>query len=274
MGFLSWLGIDNTTVAKNIADENVSAVAQVINDAVQNCSQNITNEVFNFIDAQKINVGGNFVVNTENTLIVKQQCLQSIQAVTDLETSLQAAASQTAAAISQQLQLSSAKAKNVIDINAQIADEIKNVFVQNCSLQGFDLIANNIKLNDDTIGGSVIINSKNYVDSVVSCSTNSSTIDNLKQKLVVQIQQEATAKVESFLLPFFIAIAIIIGIIALFLFLPALFRGSKSKTTTSSTGTSNGDLALLEAAAASRPRQPVTRAPVGSPTVSMTPVSR
>lgn len=233
------------TVTKNTVDANISAIASVIEDAVQNCSQRVDNEVFNTIQAQDIVVGGNLVLDNENTLIVKQQCLQSEKAVGDLDNTLQASASQLAASLSQQLELSSSKAKNVIDINAQIASEIKNRFVQNCSLQGFNFIANDIKLNDDTIGGSIIINNKNYVDDVVNCSTQGSTMETLRNRLEVEIEQSAIAWVESFMLPIIIGIVLIIGLIALFLFLPALFGGKKQ--TPPQQSSDDGALSLLAA---------------------------
>lgn len=245
--------------SKNIATENIDAIASVINDAVQNCGQRVSEEVYQNIQAQGIDVGGDFTLNADNVLIVKEACLQSETAVNDLDQSLQAAASQAAAAISQQLELSSAKAKNVIDINAQIASSIKNEFVQNCSLQDFQEISQNVTLTDDTIGGSVIIDAKNYTDSLVSCSTQGSATDRLRQRLEIEIEQEATAKVENFFAPFFIALAIIIGIIALFLFIPMVFRGKKETPTQAPSD--DGALGLLAAIGSESPPSTLTTSP-------------
>ena len=211
--------------ATNVVDENVSAIASVVNDAVQNCGQEVNQDIAQFISLNNTDIGGDLRVNANNSLVLKEGCLQSEQASTQLDQALQSTASQTAQAIAQQFGfLSSAKAKNVIDINAQIASEIKNNFVQICANQTSQSIQQDIKLSDDQIGGSVIINAKNYQQELVECSTQGSTIQRLKDQLTIQISQQATAKVENFFMPFFIALLVVVGLIALFLFLPALFR--------------------------------------------------
>ena len=233
------------SIAKNIADENISSIASVVNDAVQNCSQTIDQQIVQDFVANDTRFKGDVTLKAENVLILKDGCLQSEQASTQLNQALQSAASQTASAIAQQFTLDSAKAKNVIDINAQIASEIKNRFVQVCSNQATQDITQRVKFTGDTIIGNVSINAKNYVQSLVECSTQGDALDNLRNQLEIQIDQNATAKVENFFAPFFIALLIIIGLIALFLFLPKLL--SKKKPTTIINQGDGASAALLAA---------------------------
>nr|QBK92254.1 MAG: lipid membrane protein [Pithovirus LCPAC304] len=243
----------NKPVAKNIVDENLSAIASVINEAVQNCSQTVTQDIFQQILIQNTDIAGNLEIGAEQTLILKQDCLQSEKAETKLDSSLQAVASQTAQAIAQQLELSGAKAKNVIKINAEIASSIKNWFVQNCSQESSQLIAQNVTLTGDTIGGSVILQADNYTNNLIKCSTQGSATLSLKSSLETEISQSATAKVESFFGPFFMAILIIIGVIALFLFLPALFRGRTTVKQAPAAKQDDGALSLLAALGSESP---------------------
>lgn len=212
---------------KNIAEENLQAIASVVNLAVQNCGQTLTeNQVTNVnLSGAKV---GEVIINQDESLILKEGCLQSEDATSKLDQALQAAASQTANAISQQYQLSTSKSKNVIKINAQMATEIKNRFVQNCSVKSSDQQRTNVNARDAQIG-TLIINQKEYIDDLVSCSTDGQINIDLKANLTSTISQEATAKVENFLTPVLIAIVVIVGIIALFLFLPAIFRGRETK---------------------------------------------
>ena len=85
---------------KNIAKENLDSIASVINDAVQNCSQTL-----GVSDIQNINlsglVGKDVDISQTNSIILKEGCLQSEAATSELDAALQAAASQTASASSQ-----------------------------------------------------------------------------------------------------------------------------------------------------------------------------
>jgi len=232
-------------IAKNVVDENISAIASVVNDAVQNCGQTVNQQIAQTVRISEGTIDGNLILDSENWLILKEGCIQSEQASTQLDQALQSAASQTASAIAQQFELNGAKAKNVIDINAQIASEIKNRFVQVCANESNQDIDQLVELSDTTVEGSVTLNAKNYQQSLVDCSTQSEAIDNLRNQLVIQIEQNASAKVENFFAPFFIALLIIIGLIALFLFLPKLL--SKKKPTTIINQGDGASAALLAA---------------------------
>lgn len=217
----------NSPSAENVADENLSAIASVVNDAVQNCGQKVNQEIAQTVKISDGTITGNLVLDSENWLILKEGCLQSESASTQLDQALQATASQAAQAIAQQFELDSAKAKNVININAQIASEVKNRFVQVCSNESNQEINQLVELDKTTVDGNITLNAKNYQQSLVECSTQGQALTDLKNQLVVQINQSASAKVENFLMPFFIALLVIIGLIALFLFLPRLFEKKK-----------------------------------------------
>jgi len=209
--------------SENIAEENLSSIASVINEAVQNCSQTLGVSDIQNIDLSGF-VGQNVTLSQTETILLKEGCLQSEAATSQLDAALQAAASQTANAISQQLDLSTSKSKNVIKINAQMATEIKNKFVQDCSNTVSTTAVQNVNATNARIG-TLVLDQKSYINDLVSCSTSGNINDSLRTNLEATISQEATSKIESYFAPFLIALAVIIGIIALFLFLPALFRG-------------------------------------------------
>jgi len=264
--------IEGGTESKNVVKENISAIASVINEAVQNCSQTISEEIFQNIDITGLKTFGNVDISAKNMLMLKEGCLQSEQATNQLDQALQSAASQTATAIIQQLpSFSSAKSKNIYNINAQIASSIKNEFVQNCSNTIDSGINQNIKISDSEIGGSLVVGAENYVSDLVSCSTKGDATNKLSQQLILQIQQEASAKVENFFLPFVIALALIIGIIALFLFLPALLGGRKPKTKQQQSG--NGTEEILRAIGRDSKRSLGSTAPSSASSSSTAPSS-
>jgi len=214
--------------AKTKAEISIEAIAQVINDGVQNCSQQLTNEEFNNIriDGSRIR---DLDLNIDQFAKVKTQCLQSEEATTQLDQALQASATQVAKSVSQQLELSTAKAKDVIRLNALAASTIKNNFVQQCVATETQEVRNDITVENSIIG-SLVINSDQYIRDLVSCSTRGQQISDITEQITATIEQEASATVENFFAPFLIALVIIIGIIALFLFLPAIFRGRSSSS--------------------------------------------
>jgi hypothetical protein len=214
--------------AKTKAEISIEAIAQVINDGVQNCSQQLTNEEFNNIRIEGTRIR-DLDLNIDQFAKVKTQCLQSEEATTQLNQALQASATQTAKSLSQQLELSSAKSKDVIRLNALAATTIKNNFVQQCVSTETNQIRNNITVENSIIG-ELIINSDQYIRDLVSCSTRGQQINDITEQITATIEQEAAATVENFFTPFLIALAIIIGIIALFLFLPAIFRKKQTST--------------------------------------------
>lgn len=225
----------NAPSTENVADANLTAIASVVNDAVQNCAQEISQDIAQYAQFNNDKIQGSINISAENSLVLKEGCLQSEQASTQLDAALQATAAQTAQTIAQQFSLDSAKAKNIIDINAKIASEIKNNFVQVCANQVSQDIRQSVNLSDTEVAGSITLNAKNYQEAMVKCSATGTSINNLKQQLELQINQSAIAKVESFFLPFFIALMVIIGVIALFLFLPSFFK----KSTPTSGGSNN-----------------------------------
>lgn len=235
----------NAPSTKNVADANLTAIASVVNDAVQNCAQEISQDIAQYAQFNNDKIQGSINISAENSLVLKEGCLQSEQASTQLDTALQATAAQTAQTIAQQFSLDSAKAKNIIDINAKIASEIKNNFVQVCANQVSQDIRQSVNLSETEVAGSITLNAKNYQEAMVKCSATGTSINNLKQQLELQINQSAIAKVESFFLPFFIALMVIIGVIALFLFLPSFFKKS---TSSSGGGSNNGNKNIEELA--------------------------
>lgn len=232
------------TQSEDIAEENLQSIASVINLAVQNCGQTLTESQVNNINLTAFK-GKQVTINQKESLALKEGCLQSEAATTQLDQALQAAASQTASAISQQLQLSTAKSKNVIKINAQMASEVKNRFVQNCSNQASEQQVTNIQAEGAEIG-TLIINQTEYINDLVSCSTQGNVNDALKNNLKTSISQEATAKVENFFTPFFIALVVIVGIIALFLFLPTIFRGRETETRAPAAAAAGGESGIMK----------------------------
>jgi len=217
----------NGPSTENYANLNLSAIASVLNMALQNCSQTLTEDQVNNIVIKDSKVK-DLDINQNESIVLKVGCLQSEEATTQLSQALQAAASQTATSIAQQLELSSSDAKNVIKINAQMASSIKNEFVEKCVDEISEKQIVNIQVDDSEIGN-LIVNQTEFLNDLVTCSTKGSVNQKLVDNMKFTISQQATAKIESFFTPFLIALAMIIGIIALFLFLPSIFKGRKTE---------------------------------------------
>ena len=228
----------NGPSSENYANLNLSAIASVLNLALQNCSQTLTEDEVNNIILKDSKVK-DLVINQDESIVLKVGCLQSEEATTQLSQALQAAASQTATSIAQQLELSSSESKNVIKISANMASSIKNEFVEKCVDEISEKQVVNIQVEDSEIGN-LILKQKDFLNDLVTCSTKGTVNQKLVNDMTVSITQKATAKIESFFTPFLIALAMIIGIIALFLFLPSIFKGRKSEDTRNNSGEGGG----------------------------------
>jgi len=224
----------NGPSTENYARVNLSAIASVLNLALQNCSQTLTESEITYIGITDSKLE-NLNITQNELIVLKEGCLQSEEATTQLSQALQAAASQTATAIAQQLELSSADAKNVIKISANMASSIKNEFVEKCVDEISEKQVLDIKVQDSEIGN-LVVKQTEFLNDLVTCSTKGLVNQKLVDDMKVSISQKATAKVESFFTPFLIALAMIIGIIALFLFLPSIFRGRKTEDNRNNSG--------------------------------------
>ena len=224
----------NGPSTENYATLNLSAIASVLNLALQNCSQTLTESEITTIGISDSKVK-NLNITQDESIVLKVGCLQSEEATTQLSQALQAAASQTATSIAQQLELSSADSKNVIKISAQMASSIKNEFVEKCVDEVSEKQVQNIKVQDSEIG-TLVLKQSEFLNDLVTCSTKGSVNQKLVDDMKFSISQKATAKIESFFTPFLIALAMIIGIIALFLFLPSIFRGRKTEDNRNNSG--------------------------------------
>ena len=224
----------NGPSTENYARVNLSEIASVLDLALQNCSQTLTeSEITNIaITDSKLK---NLNITQDELIVLKEGCLQSEEATTQLTQALQAAASQTATAIAQQLELSSADAKNVIKISANMASSIKNEFIEKCVDEISEKQVLDIKVQDSEIGN-LVVNQTEFLNDLVTCSTKGSVNQSLVDNMKVSISQKAAAKIENFFTPFLIALAMIIGIIALFLFLPSIFRGRKTEDNRNNSG--------------------------------------
>lgn len=233
MGLLSFL-FGSGSEATDSVTESINAMASVVNDAVQNCTQQVDQTI-----AQDINISNADInrLNIDNNQFasLKASCLQSNTSVNQLKQDMASAASQVAKSVSQQFSLDSAKASTVARLYANVGESIVNNFVQNCANKTNQDIQQHITIGSPNGEADIgILNLKNnqQVTDYISCSSSSNTTNDLSQQIKQTISQEADAKIESFLGPFVIAAAIVLGIIILVLFLPSIFGNSKGEKST------------------------------------------
>jgi hypothetical protein len=217
---LGFAGCDDAN-AKDVITENIKAMASVVNNAVQNCQQQISLDIAQNIQVDNSNIR-EFNDNASEYAALKASCLQSNTSVTQLKQDITSAASQVAKATTQQIAIDGSKASTVAKIYADIGESIVNTFVQKCATEEREQIVQNISFKDSNIGVANI-NDRLVAQDYVTCSTQGNVTNLLKQQLALTIEQEAEARVENLLTPLVIAAAIILGIIILLLFLPLLF---------------------------------------------------
>jgi hypothetical protein len=252
---MSLLGLifgNNTASVTDTVNESINAMASVVNDAVQNCTQQVNQTISQDISVSNANIGQLNLTN-DQIASLKASCLQSNTSVEQLKQDMSSAASQVAKAVGQQFQLSGSKANVVANLYTNVGESIVNKFVQDCSTQTNQQIQQNITIGAP--GGRTEIGVVNLANDQVSidfinCSARGSTTTALSQQIVDTIQQEAEAKIESFFGPIIIAIAIILGIIILILFVPLAFGSSRRQT---QSGDGNGLKSTLLALGALSP---------------------
>jgi hypothetical protein len=172
-------------------------------------------------------IEGGIRINQNDSLVFQSGCLQSSQVQNNLDQELQQSASQIARAINSDfLSLNKANASNVANLTSQLATFVKNTAIQNCANTVFSQQA--VQVNAEVVLGGIVINQTAYLNGVGQCIANQAANTKITDAFEQSINQSATAKTESFLAPFLTAFLVILGLIALFLFLPSFFRGRET----------------------------------------------
>lgn len=198
------------STAENIATETIQALVNVSNFASQSC----------VISADQIqsanisgNTGGNFNIreNWSQFLVLDSKCIQSVTFQNNISQLMSQEAEQIAKAISQQFQLSSANAKNVVNETANLSIQISNSFVQNCA--GYESQIQSVNLTDNTdVNANVYQNWEQYNASQFQCVMQDQAVNNTTQRIQQSVDQQAEATIQNF---FAVLFGIIFGIFAI-----------------------------------------------------------
>ena len=194
-------------VTKNIINQHMSASVKVLNDTVQNCGTQMTQE-------QLLDVAGsgNTVrhVDFSSMMSADISCSQTASVQNDISQKLSSKMEQMAKSIMGAISLNpgNAEATNISKASLALGTTIRNSFNQNC---GSSLNSNQtLKVggNNNTIE---FISYKQAASIVKNCVQNSSAVTSAKQDLEAAIKQVATAEKKG--LSLMMLVVIILGII-------------------------------------------------------------
>ena len=206
-----------TSVAENKIDESINIMINVLNSSENNCISQ-TQQSARIISY----AGGGATVNVNCTIsqssTIDTNCAQNTQTQTKLNTELFQSGQQQAEAISQFFSLSSAKSSNVYESYAELSQTISNVYTQTCiadSAQYAEVI--NIAEDEGTVINTTC-DIYQVAKTTTSCIQNNSSVNDIRNKIVQQVEQEAKAKQQSFFAWLAIIAVAIVGFVALILF--------------------------------------------------------
>ena len=202
--------------AENIATESVQALVNVSNNASQGCVVSADQVISVNISG---NTGGtlNLNENFRQFLILNSSCLQSVTFQNNISQIMSQEADQIAKAISQQFELSSAKAKNVVNETANLAIQVSNSFVQNCA--GFESQIAVFNLTNNTnLNANVYQNWEQYNASQFQCVMQDQAVNTTMQQVQQTVNQEAEATVQNFFAVLFGMIFAIFAAIGIIIF--------------------------------------------------------
>jgi hypothetical protein len=210
------------SVSNQINSAAVESI-NVINRQIQNCiSSGSQNEIIRICSSAKGCPQSN--VNLKNIsfdqmIVYNTSCIGDVNINSDIQNQISQTFSQAAEAIAQQFQVAIADARNIARVAATIGTTIDNETVQNCINRaaqneeisiGCNLAPDQPGFCNITIDGATF---KQSNQAITNCVLSQTSTQNVINQVSQQIQQKATAKVESIFGPLFAIILIIIIII-------------------------------------------------------------
>jgi len=190
--------------SKTEVDTAISSFLDVANNTAQSCSattnaSNLVN-IGNIIAAGDIDIGP---IGQKNVAVVSTSCLQKASTDTTVDNQFKQTASQQATAISDFLSLSSTKSEDINRYTLNLAESIKNSYLQTCSTTAANTNAVNIGVTPQggsapiISGGSVVIagiDQQNIIQALTNCAQNTQTVIDARTALEQAIDQQATSQ--------------------------------------------------------------------------------
>ncbi len=208
------------TYASNTVEAGISVAVNAIIESTQICQSRV-------LQSNDLNIVGNrgSVINIgaidwSQVISLNETCSQSAQSSLSIDNTLDQTIKQIAAATSQAFEASvnSTDAQNISESWERIGEKIKIAYTQTCQEL---LVQQNTANISDSVSSRITLASLNWsqsTDSVVNCVQKTAAVVDLKNKLVQDIEQKATATVESLLgglIGIIIIIIIIIAVVVL-----------------------------------------------------------
>lgn len=203
----------------NTLDTAINNSINILNDSYQDCfTQQSAQQVIVSTGCSSTvieNVGSN------NVFTISRSCQQAANANNAVQQQVVAELQQAATSIAQSLGIQgTTRAENILNLSTNLGITISNTYTQSCSLnlnasQTINVNCNNVAPGIVTIRNIGIDTATEYVG---NCTQTSDTVNQIRQSLVVEIQQAATAKVTDVLGPLLFIIAIVILFFIFFFF--------------------------------------------------------
>lgn len=205
----------SSSYASNTVNDGVKISVNVLNEATQNCQTQV-------LEAQDISIEDNTGVtvdigdiNWSQVISLNDQCTQTSTTQNSISNSLEQTISQISKAVGQAFSIpgNSAQSENNTKLWTDIGTTITNTYNQKCKQLLINEQTVNIKDNTDS---KVIIGNLNWdqsTDAMISCIQNDESVTSVKNKIVQNIEQKATAVIEGLLSGLFTIILIIIVIV-------------------------------------------------------------
>ena len=210
----------SSAYSSNTVEDGVRISINVLNEATQQCQTQVLESLSLDITGNKggsINIGD---IDWSQVIDMNINCTQTSTSQSSIDNSLQQTISQVAKAVAQAFSIpgNSAQSQNNTDLWTEIGTSIKNVYNQKCKnlleTTGDVRIVNNT--NEDVTFASLNFNQQ--IDGMVNCIQTDSTVSDVKNKIVQNIEQKAESIIESLLGPLFTILLIIIVVIGVILF--------------------------------------------------------
>lgn len=184
------------TLSTNSVNQSVDVFTNIINEAYQQCTGSN-------VQSQIVSISGNVgsVINVNNVSFTQSaqtysMCEQTGSFLTDIQQNISQNSDQVAKAIQSGFSIlpGTSEADNIANLTTQIATEISNTYVNDCTFSTNQTqllnIANNVNSNVNV--DNVTFNQSMEV--VNTCISQNSTVTNLSQQIAQAVDQSAKSK--------------------------------------------------------------------------------
>lgn len=213
------------TLSTNTVDQSIDVFTDIVNEAYQQCTGSN-------VQSQVISVSGNVgsSININNVSFTQSaetytMCEQTGSFLADIQQNISQNTDQVAQAIQAKFSIlpNTTEANNIVNLTTQIATEISNTYVNDCTfstsqaqlIDASNNVNSNINLNNVTFNQSMQI--------VNECISQNSSVSDLSQQLSQAVRQKA--KSETIGILGIIAAVLIIGMIFIALVVVLLIPG-------------------------------------------------